>query len=61
MTYEQHLWDGLGSDGQPRRQLDVSRAEKEFGFKAKTGFEKGLKKPLIGIQSKRGTTEAIEQ
>lgn len=29
-------------DGQGRRRLDTSRAEKEFGFKAKTSFEKGL-------------------
>ena len=46
MTYEQHLWDGLGSDGQSRRILDVSRAEREFGFKEKTGFEEGLKKTI---------------
>ena len=39
-------WDSSKPDGQPRRQLDVSRAEKEFGFKAKTGFEEGLKKTI---------------
>jgi len=33
-------------DGQPRRMLDVSRAEKEFGFIAKTIFEEGLKKTI---------------
>jgi len=33
-------------DGQPRRMLDVSRAEKEFGFKAKTSFKEGLKKTI---------------
>jgi len=32
--------------GQPRRMLNTSKAEKEFGFKAKTGFEKGLKKTI---------------
>jgi GDP-L-fucose synthase len=32
--------------GQPRRMLDVSKAEKEFGFKAKTNFEDGLKKTI---------------
>jgi len=26
--------------------LDTSRAEKEFRFKAKTGFEEGLKKTI---------------
>lgn len=36
-------WDASKPDGQPRRLLDTSRAEKEFGFKAKTGFAEGLK------------------
>lgn len=39
-------WDSTKPDGQPRRCLDVSRAEKEFGFKAKTNFEDGLKKTI---------------
>jgi GDP-L-fucose synthase len=33
-------------DGQPRRKLDVSRAHKEFGFKAKVNLEEGLKKTI---------------
>ena len=37
------VWDKSKPDGQPRRMLDVSRARKEFGFNAKTSFEKGLK------------------
>jgi len=37
-------WDISKPDGQSRRMLDTSRAEKEFGFKAKTDFETGLKK-----------------
>lgn len=36
-------WDATKPDGQPRRCLDVSQAEKGFGFIAKTNFEKGLK------------------
>lgn len=36
-------WDPTKPDGQPRRMLDTSRAEKEFDFKAKTSFEEGLK------------------
>jgi len=39
-------WDTSKPDGQPRRMLDVSVAEKEFGFKAKVGFEEGLKKTV---------------
>ncbi len=37
------IWDTSKPDGQPRRCLDTSRAQKEFGFKAKVGFEQGLK------------------
>jgi GDP-L-fucose synthase len=36
-------WDSSKPDGQPRRCLDVSRAKKYFGFKAKTPFDEGLK------------------
>jgi len=39
-------WDHTKPDGQPRRMLDTSRAEKEFGFRAKTSFEKGLKEAI---------------
>jgi GDP-L-fucose synthase len=39
-------WDSTKPDGQPRRMLDTSRAEREFGFKAKTPFEEGLKKTI---------------
>jgi GDP-L-fucose synthase len=40
------LWDPSKPDGQPRRMLDVTKAEKEFGFKAKTKFEEGLKQTI---------------
>ena len=40
------IWDTSKPDGQPRRMLDVSKAENEFGFKAKTTFEEGLKKTI---------------
>jgi GDP-L-fucose synthase len=40
------LWDTTKPDGQPRRCLDTTLAEKEFGFKAATGFEEGLKKTI---------------
>jgi len=40
------IWDNSKSDGQPKRMLDTSRAEKEFGFKAKTLFKDGLKKTI---------------
>jgi GDP-L-fucose synthase len=39
-------WDTDKPNGQPRRKLDVSRAFEEFGFKAKTNFEDGLRKTI---------------
>ncbi|MGH2757176.1 MAG: GDP-L-fucose synthase family protein, partial [Actinomycetota bacterium] len=35
-------WDTSKPDGQPRRRLDISRAERSFGFKATTPFRDGL-------------------
>lgn len=40
------LWDPTEPDGQPRRCLDTSRAEREFGFRAKVGLEEGLKRTV---------------
>lgn len=37
------VYDSTKPDGQPRRKLDTTRALKEFGFKAKTDFDKGLR------------------
>ncbi len=39
-------YDSSKPDGQPRRMLDVTKAEKEFGFKAKTNFKEGLRKTI---------------
>lgn len=40
------IWDTEKPDGQPRRSLDTSRAEKEFGFTAKVDFREGLQKTI---------------
>jgi len=39
-------WDNTSPDGQPRRRLDISRAEKAFGFKATTLLEDGLRRTV---------------
>jgi GDP-L-fucose synthase len=39
-------WDSTKPDGQPRRSLDTSRAERLFGFRAVTSFEAGLRRTI---------------
>lgn len=46
-------WDTSKPDGQPRRMLDTSRAEKFFNFKARTTFEDGLRKTIEWYLKKR--------
>jgi GDP-L-fucose synthase len=40
------VWDTSYPDGQPKRRLDVTRAEQFFGFRAQTSFAEGLKKTV---------------
>jgi len=39
-------WDSTKPDGQPRRCLDTSLAEKRLGWKARVGFEDGLRRTI---------------
>lgn len=45
-------FDTSKPDGQPRRCLDVSRAQQEFGFKAQTQFDEGLAKTVRWYEAK---------
>jgi GDP-L-fucose synthase len=47
------LWDPNKPDGQPRRCLDTSRAERLFGFRAEVPFEEGLKRTIDWYRSER--------
>lgn len=47
----QIVWDATQPNGQPRRCLDVSRAEREFGFRARTPFDAGLRKTIEWYRS----------
>ena len=47
------VWDATKPDGQPRRMLDVARAEKYFGFRAKVGFEEGLREAVAWYEKNR--------
>ena len=47
------VFDRSKPDGQPRRMLDVSRAEKRFGFKATTDFRAGLRRTIDWYRAQR--------
>ena len=47
------VFDPSKPNGQPRRALDVSRAEEQFGFKAQIGFEEGLRRTIEWYEKKR--------
>jgi len=49
-------WDTSKPNGQPRRALDVSRAEKYFGFRAKMPFEEGLRHTIEWYRQHRSKT-----
>ncbi|MFM8942457.1 MAG: GDP-L-fucose synthase family protein, partial [Acidimicrobiaceae bacterium] len=40
------VWDSSRPDGQPRRRVDASRAERELGWHASTDFEEGLRETV---------------
>ena len=46
-------WDSSKPDGQPRRCLDVSRAEREFGFRASTSLVDGLRETIEWYRTTR--------
>jgi GDP-L-fucose synthase len=49
-------WDVSKPNGQPRRCLDVRRAEAEFGFRATTPLEKGLEETIAWYSSSLTST-----
>ena len=52
------VWDTTKPDGQPRRCLDTSKAERLIGFKATTPFEDGLAKTIEWYKAERAATRA---
>ena len=44
-------WDSSMPNGQPRRLLDVSKAEALFGFKAKVGLREGLERTIAWFRA----------
>jgi GDP-L-fucose synthase len=50
-------WDSTKPNGQPRRQLDVTRARERFGFVARTSFEEGIAKTVAYFEKHRKDIE----
>jgi GDP-L-fucose synthase len=46
------VWDTSKPNGQPRRRLDVSRAENLFGFRASTPLREGLERTIAWYTSR---------
>jgi len=42
----QLVWDTTKPNGQPRRAMDISKAEELFGFRAQMPFEEGLRQTI---------------
>jgi GDP-L-fucose synthase len=51
------VWDRGKPNGQPRRQLDVTRARERFGFVARTPFEQGIAKTVAYFEEHRKEIE----
>ncbi len=47
------VWDSSKPNGQPRRRLDVRHAKDKFGFRARVGFEEGLRRTVAWYQAQR--------
>lgn len=52
------FWQRSQPDGQPRRRLEISKAEQEFGFRAQTDLHTGLRKTLSWYQEARTKSDA---
>ncbi len=52
------VWDRSKPNGQPRRKLDVSRAEAEFGFTSKIDFRSGVRDVIEWYRAERGLVPA---
>ena len=49
------IWDTSKPDGQPKRKLDITLAEREFSFKSSIDFKTGLKNSLLWYLNNQNT------
>ena len=52
-------WDPTKPDGQPRRCLDTTKAERLMGWRAQVGFEEGLRRTIDWYQANRGQVREV--
>ena len=52
------IWDETKPNGQPRRMLDVSKAERELGFRAQTSFDAGLEQTIRWYRENKAAVAA---
>ena len=52
------VWDTSKPNGQPRRQLDVTRARERFGFVARTPFAEGIRRTVAYYEDNRARIDA---
>lgn len=53
------VWDRSKPNGQPRRKLDVRRAEERFGFRSTTTFDVGLRRTIEWYRALRQRSAEI--
>jgi GDP-L-fucose synthase len=53
------VWDTTKPNGQPRRCLDTSRAQRYFGFRARHGLREGIAKTIFWYLANRSKIEQI--
>jgi GDP-L-fucose synthase len=54
------VWDTTKPNGQPRRGLDISKAEALFGFRAQMPFEEGLRRTIEWYEEHKGQFDKRE-
>lgn len=52
-------WDTTQPNGQPRRKLDTTRAEREFGFRARVDFREGLNRTIEWYERQRAEASPV--
>ena len=52
------VWDATQPNGQPRRWLDVTRAARELGFRARIGLDEGLRATIAWYAQRMESGEA---